>query len=834
MLKDTTTNGKQGFPVWRRKISEKVVSFCQRFPKSVKTATFKFLKTKKGKWFTAFFILGIFYAFCLPKQLFTDPTSTVLLDKDGKLLGAKIADDGQWRFPDRKTVPYKFAECIIQYEDRSFYSHPGFNPLAFGRALKQNYKNGRTVSGGSTLTMQVIRIARKNPPRTIYQKIIEVILATRLEISYSKEDILAMYASHAPFGSNVVGIDAASWRYFGREPENLSWAESATLAVLPNSPSLIFPGRNQLRLKEKRDRLLDRLCEAKIIDQTTCDLSKQEPLPGTPHQLPGIAPHLLQRAAKEGYKGTIVKSTLDITIQERVNSIIEKHHRVLMGNQIDNAAAIVIDVPTGNVLAYVGNTDDANNPDGTGENGNDVDVITAPRSTGSILKPFLYAGMLTDGQILPNTLVPDIPTDLSGYNPQNFNKSYDGAVPARRALARSLNVPAVRMLQQFRVERFHDLLKNIGLTTINQPADHYGLSLILGGAEGKLWDLAGSYASMARTLTHYNETGAYDKNDFHEPFYSQEKSNAAKISADKKEAPVAEHSYFDASAIWFTFEAMSEVVRPDEEVNWTDFLSSNKIAWKTGTSFGFRDGWAIGVTPKYVVAVWVGNADGEGRPGLIGVQTAAPILFDIFNTLRSPEWFKKPESDMEKIMVCKESGCRATELCDAEMQWIPKSGMKSGPCPYHKLIHLDASGQYRVTSDCEKVENMKHESWFILPPAMEFYYKSKNPNYKSLPPFRSDCAGTLSHSMEFVYPREETQLFIPIELDGRPGKVIFEIAHRKKGTIVYWHLDDQYMGMTTDIHQFAMNPEPGKHTVTVVDEFGESESMKFEIVNEKK
>lgn len=782
-----------------------------------------FLKKRKGRWITLLLLLGIFYAFCLPKHLFTDPTSTVLLDKDGKLLGAKIASDGQWRFPERKNVPYKFAQCIIQYEDRQFYSHPGFNPFSFGRALKQNFKNGRVVSGGSTLTMQVIRIARKNPPRNIYQKLIEVILATRLEISYSKEEILALYASHAPFGSNVVGIDAASWRYFGREPEKLSWAESATLAVLPNSPSLIFPGRNQLRLKEKRDRLLDRLCIAKIIDATTCSLAKQEPLPGAPHPLPQYAPHLLERAAQEGHKGSIVQSTLDINMQQRVNGIIEKHHRVLKGNQIDNACAIVIDVPTGNVLAYVGNTADATSSD----NGNDVDIITAPRSTGSILKPFLYAGMLSDGEILPNTLVPDIPTDLSGYNPQNFNRSYDGAVPARRALARSLNVPAVKLLQQYRVERFHALLKKVGLTTITQPPDHYGLSLILGGAEGKLWDLAGAYASMARTLTRYNETKSYDKKDFHEPFYLPQPKS-------KNEAPVAEHSYFDASAIWFTFEAMTEVVRPDEEVNWTEFLSANKIAWKTGTSFGFRDGWAIGVTPKYVVAVWVGNADGEGRPGLVGVQTAAPILFDIFNTLRSPEWFKRPDSDMEKVMVCRESGCRANELCDAELQFIPKSGMKSAACPYHQLIHLDASGQYRVTSDCEDVSKMKHVAWFILPPAEEYYYKSKNPNYKTLPPFRSDCGGTTSNSMAFVYPREETQLYIPVELDGRPGKVVFEIAHRKKGVKVYWHLDDQYLGMTTDIHQFAMNPDPGKHTITVVDEFGESESMKFEIVNEKR
>lgn len=806
----------------RRRISllwEKASALAKRFGRWY----WSFLKKRKGRWFTALFIFSIYYAFCLPSVLFTDPTSTVLLDKDGHLLGAKIASDGQWRFPERKKVPYKFAQCIIQYEDRQFYYHPGFNPIAFGRAMKQNLSNKRVVSGGSTLTMQVIRIARKNPPRTIWQKLIEVMLATRLEISYKKESILGLYASHAPFGSNVVGIDAASWRYFGRDPDKLSWAESATLAVLPNSPSLIYPGKNQLRLKDKRDRLLDRLKEAGIIDANTCALSKEEPLPGAPHPLPQLAPHLLERAAKEGMKGEIVKTTLDLNLQERVTAVVEKHHRTLKGNQINNAAALVLDVETGNVLAYCGNTDD---PAEEG-NGDDVDVITAPRSTGSILKPFLYAGMLSDGQILPNTLVADIPTDLSGYNPQNFNRTYDGAVPARRALARSLNVPAVRMLQQYRVDRFHDLLRKIGLTTINQPPDHYGLSLILGGAEGKLWDLAGAYASMARTLTHYNERGGYDKADFHSPLYVEAKEKP-------HDAPVGEHSYFDASAIWFTLDAMTELTRPDEEVNWNEFLSSNRIAWKTGTSFGFRDGWAIGVTPSYVVAVWVGNADGEGRPGLVGVQTAAPILFDIFSMLRTPEWFKRPDNDMQKIMVCRESGFRALDICDKEEQLVPKSGLKCASCPYHRLIHLDASGNYRVTSDCEDVSKMQHVAWFVLPPAMEYYYKTKNPSYKTLPPFREDCGGVTTNAMEFVYPRQETQLYIPTELDGRPGKVIFEIAHRKNGVTVYWHLDEQYMGKTVDFHQFAMNPDPGFHTITCVDENGESISMKVEIVNKKK
>lgn len=791
-----------------------------------------FLKTRKGKWITATVVVLTGWWFCLPSQLFSDPTSTVILDRDSKLLGAKIATDGQWRFPDRATVPYKFAQCLIQFEDRQFYNHPGVNPVAIFRAVKQNISNNKVVSGGSTITMQVIRMSRKNPPRTIWQKAIEIAMATRLEATFSKEEIIALYASHAPFGSNVVGIDAAAWRFFGRSPEKLSWAESAALAVLPNAPSLIYPGKNQIRLKEKRDRLLQRLVEAGTIDQATCDLSIQEPLPGAPYPLPRLTPHLLDRASKEGGNGEIIASTISIDLQERVNGIVDRHHNRLQQNQIHNAAAIVIDVKTGEALAYVGNTTvpDGFNVTGTGEDhGYDVDVVNAPRSTGSILKPYLYCAMLSDGILLPNTLVADVPTDIAGYNPENFDLHYDGVVPAHRALARSLNVPAVKMLQQYRVERFHHLLNKIGLTTVTRPPDDYGLSLILGGAEGKLWDLAGAYASMARTLNRFNATGQYTKSDFHPPYYLQHSADTAQVAAFTNEK-----SYFDASALWCTFEAMVEVARPGEESSWTSYVSSRRIAWKTGTSFGFRDGWAIGVTPEYVVAVWVGNGSGEGRPGLIGINTAAPIMFDIFSVLAQGTWFKKPTKDMIQISVCKKSGFRALDICESEMQWVPASGVNTKACPYHKMIHLDRSGLFRVTSDCEETSQMQHAPWFILPPTMEYYYKSKNPTYQPLPPWRADCMGQSSHTMEFVYPREETQLYIPVELDGKPGQVVFEIAHRNSGVKVFWHLDNNFFSETTGFHKVAMNPEQGEHSVTCVDENGESITMKFEIISEKK
>lgn len=788
------------------------------------TSVIQFLKTRKGIIVITIITLLLWFYFCLPSPLFKNQTSTVLEDNNGKLLSARIADDGQWRFPINKHIPEKFIASIIQFEDRGFYKHLGFNPLAFARAIVQNIKAKKTVSGGSTLSMQVIRLSRKGKSRTFFEKFIEIILATRLELSYSKSEILSLYASNAPFGGNVVGMDAASWRYFGRDASTLSWAEAATLAILPNAPSLIYPGKNQERLRKKRDRLLNQLFISKIIDKETCELGKQEPLPGKPHAIPQIAPHLLQRAAKEGRSGQRVVSTIDGHLQERVNEIIENHHKILKANEIHNACAIVLDVNTGNVLAYVGNTDNTGKP----EYESDVDVINAPRSTGSILKPFLFASMLNDGELLSTTLIPDIPTQIAGYAPQNYNQTFDGAVPAKRALARSLNIPAVRMLQNYGIEKFNFNLKKIGMTTLGFTPDHYGLSIILGGAEGKLWDIAGMYASMARTLNHFTEyNGKYNKDDFHPPIYIPQNKN--------QESNLEDASFLDAASIYLTFEAMVEVSRPDEDAGWRQYTSATKVAWKTGTSFGYRDGWAVGVTPNYVVGVWVGNADGEGRPGLVGIQTAAPVLFDIFSLLKPGKWFSQPFDEMEKVAICRQSGCRATDICEpVDTSWIQKSGLRSEPCKYHRLIHLDATGKYRVNSNCEDVNNMQHLSWFVLPPSMEWYYKSKNSTYKELPPFRSDCETNGFSAMEIIYPKQFSKIYVPVELNGTMGKTVFQVAHRQANTIIYWHLDGIYIGSTQNIHQMGLAPDEGIHTLTLVDQEGESIIQRFEIVSKKK
>ena len=770
---------------------------------------------------------------CLPSPLFTDPFSLILEDRYGNLLSGKIAEDGQWRFPLSEEVSDEFKICITEFEDKRFDDHLGVDPYAIARAFKINYQKGRVVSGGSTISMQVIRLSRKGQYRTYFEKIIEIFKTFRLEMRYSKKEILNFYCSYAPFGGNVVGLEAASWKYYGRSPKQLSWSENATLAVLPNNPSIINPNRNRKHLIAKRNKLLKKLFEKSHIDSITYELSLHEPLPERTKPLPMFAPHLLDRVLKEGNKSSgtqeiglaqitgKVKTSLVVSDQIRVTSILQRHWGQLKQNGINNIGAMITDVTTGQVVAYVGNVGYLSNPMGGA-----VDMIPAERSTGSIIKPLLYAACLDEGQILPHTLIPDVPTHFGDYSPQNYNHSYLGAVSASTALTRSLNVPTVRMLSRYGYQKFHQKLKSVGFTTLNYPAHHYGLSMVLGGAETTIWDLASIYTSMSRSLLMYNKRGGNYANDDYRPV-----SYLLTDSAPKN-VQLQNSSKLSAGAIYQTYTAMTDVKRPGLEFYWKDF-SSKKIAWKTGTSFGSRDAWAVGCTPQYSVVVWVGNASGQGRPNLTGTRSAAPILFEIFDALNSADyWFRVPQNDMAEVEVCEKSGNKALPNCSTKKKELCPKSAENGPvCINHKTVYLNPNTGLRVTDKCLSPNEMKKETFFILSPAQEWYYKVNHPDYKSLPDFVHDCGpDEFDKPMDFIYPRRRVKVSIPKKLDGTLGEVVFEVKHRNKEVALFWHIDNQYMGQTKNFHEIGFQPAAGKHTLTVVDENGEMIHRKFEVI----
>ena len=602
-----------------------------------------------------------------------------------------------------------------------------------------------------------------------------------------------------------VGLDAAAWRYFGHSADDLSWAEAAMLAVLPNSPAMIHLSKSRQALLDKRNRLLTRLHTKGVLDDSSYELALSEPLPQEPKPLPQIAPHLTDYFYQTR-NGNYSVSTIDRGIQLQIEELIERWNGEFSRSDIRNIAILVIDVQKNQPIAYCGNVHFNKT-----NSGNQVDIIRSPRSTGSILKPFLYYAMLQEGSILPHTLLPDIPININGFAPQNFSQQFEGAVPASEALARSLNIPTVTMLQRYGVPKFYNFLKQTGISTLTRPASHYGLSLILGGAEGTLWDITCAYTDMARCLK------GLDKTDC-SLLLSDSAHNASSV------VPT---SSFSPCAVWQTFEAIKEVNRP-EEIDWRTIPSMQTIAWKTGTSYGFRDAWAVGVTPRYAVGVWVGNATGEGKPGLVGARTAGPVMFDVFNLLPSSPWFVRPSEGFVDAEVCHLSGHLKGRFCEeTDTILILPAGLKTEACPYHHRINLSADGTQRIYESCINTEATIQKNWFTLPPVWEWYYKQRHPEYKTLPPFKPGCGEDILRPMQFVYPTMNARIFLPRQMDGSKSQLTFELVHSVPKATVYWHLDNNYLAETQDFHKISLLPSSGKHTMTAVDNEGNTVSVTF-------
>lgn len=737
--------------------------------------------------------LLLWYLFCLPRNLFPDAEySTVVTDYNGELLGARIAKDGQWRFRMEKDDAgrEKYYTALIEFEDRWFRWHPGVNPVSICNALISNIKAGHIVSGGSTISMQVIRMSR-NRERSLKQKLVEAILATRLELRYSKDEILHLYAGNAPFGGNVIGLDAAAWRYFGRPADELSWSEAATLSVLPNSPSNIRVEKNRDRLRAKRNRLLSKLLKRGHISQNEYMDACEEPLPDKPESLPSYSSQLTDDLANNQYRnglnfnvilsingdsakagdktaGKTIHTSIELNLQRKLEEILQRRSGELALEGIQDMAAVVMEVESGRVLAYCGNAGRERKRGGV-----NVNVARSPRSSGSILKPFLYCDALSDGIILPYSLVADTPVNINGFAPQNYNREYEGAVPAADALTRSLNVPCVHILKDYGVARFLDGLKERGLTTFRRSADDYGLSLILGGGECRLDEVTAAYAAMARTCVHGED---------------------------------------DATALYYTLDALKDVNRPDE-IDWHLIRSVKKVAWKTGTSYGYRDAWAVGVTPSYAVGVWAGNASGAGAQGLVGARTAGPVMFEIFNTLpsSSAEWFPEAE-DGVRAEVCKKSGFLAGPYCtEKDTVTLPEAALHSRICPYH----------FRENG----------EDVFRLTPAMEWFYRRKHPEYETFAGYgKNESSGFSDSPMEFIYPENGSVISLPKQLDGSLGEIVLNLAHHDRNTTVYWHLDREYIGETRFIHQKRVLPAKGKHSITVTDNHGDSITVSITVI----
>ncbi|WP_339484445.1 peptidoglycan glycosyltransferase PbpC [Pseudomonas sivasensis] len=534
-----------------------------------------------------------------PLPLPKDDLARVVLAEDGTPLWRFADANGVWRYPVQtgEVSPY-YLDALLTYEDRWFYQHPGVNPLALVRATWQNLTGARVVSGGSTLSMQVARLLDPHS-RTFHGKLRQLWRTAQLEWHLSKEEILNLYLNRAPFGGTLQGVAAASWAYLGKSPAQLTHAEAALLAVLPQAPSRLRPDRHPQRAQEARDKVLRRLAEFQVWPQSAVDEALEEPLLLAPRLEPSLAP-LLARRLNRPDSPPLIRTTVDATLQRRLEDLLLGWRARLPEHT--SAAILVVEEETMAVRAYLGSVD-INDAKRFGH----VDMISALRSPGSTLKPFLYGMALDDGLIHSESLLQDVPRRYGDYRPGNFSMGFTGAVPASTALSSSLNLPAVQLLEAYGPKRFAAEMRIGGVPLALPALAEPNLALILGGAGSRLEDLVGGYSAFAR----------------------DGKSASIRLQPDDA---LRERPMLSPGSAWIVRRILSGQARPDRDPR-AELVQRPVLAWKTGTSYGFRDAWAIGVGPRYLIGVWIGRPDGTPVPGQFGLASAAPLMLQVHDVL---------------------------------------------------------------------------------------------------------------------------------------------------------------------------------------------------------
>lgn len=714
--------------------------------------------------------------------------STSILDADGKLMDVFLTSDEQWHLKVEDDVPDNLREAVITYEDKSFNTHHGVNFLAIARAAKNNLL-GRKRSGASTITMQVAKLAAPKK-RTYLNKFIEMMQAFKIETKLDKESILKLYLNNAPYGGNIVGYGTAARMYFQKEPKNLSWAECALLAVLPNSPGEINVEKNHERLINKRNYLLDKLFKKGKLSEQQLRLAKNEPLPAERYPFERVAPHLARRLYNSE-NDKVIKTTIDYDLQKRMQEIVKSYVNYTNSEGITNAALIIVENKTRNVKAYVGSQDFMDM-----ENAGQVDGIIAKRSAGSILKPFLYALSIDEGMIAPESLVQDVPMFFANFNPQNANKKYTGMVEARQALISSLNIPFVHLLDQYGEYKFYYFLKDMIGFEENTP-EKYGLSLILGTKEFSVEEIATLYTGLANY------------------------GNLMKLKylLNDEDDVARNKMMFSKGASYLTLDTLKELVRPglNNLYRW-----KNPISWKTGTSYGKKDAWACGMNPDYTVIVWVGNFSGKGNENLSGAISGGRLLFNVFQDLDgSGRNFEEPYYELENIEVDKVTGYRIN-LDGVEKKTIkyPRKAKPLKMSPYYKKIFVD-DNDVEVDSRSPQFANSHEKVVMNYPLEVVNYFIRENRDV-------SEIYHTTSNekSLKILYPTPGLKILLPKDID-KEQKLIVKIANLKNQDI-YWYMDKEFIGVDKTFEK-EIELGVGNHNLIIVAQDGEMTKVSFSI-----
>jgi penicillin-binding protein 1C len=741
-----------------------------------------------------------------PEELLVRPPARVVLDRAGEPLRFFLAADERWRLPvSLDEVPPELIEALVSSEDRWFYRHPGVNPLAIMRAAVHNLRARRVVSGASTLSMQVARMIEPSP-RTLGAKVREAFRALQLEARCSKGEILELYLNLAPYGGNVEGVGAAAYFYFGKTPAQLSLGEIALLVTLPRSPRAYDPQLHPEAARRARDRVLDQLGQRGALDAPAIAEGRRQPLPEKRRRPPFEAPHFTRLAAQQEPATARIATTLDSRLQTLAERQLARAVGTLRQEGIPNGAVVVVETATGVLRAMVGS---ANFFDVATQG--QVNGALARRSPGSTLKPYLYALALDQGEILPATLLLDIPTDFAGYVAENYDGQYRGPVEAREALARSLNAPAVRLLNQVGLSSFLELLRQAGLTTLDRPAGNYGLPLVLGACEVSLLELTGLYAGLARGGKFW----------------------PVRWRGGEEEPAGAGKALISPEAAWLVTEILLEVERPDLPDSWTLGRDVPAVAWKTGTSYGHRDAWAVGSSGRYTIGVWVGSFDGRPFRGISGARHAAPLLFDLFRALEPGGSSLRPPPALRlgTVEVCALSHEGPGPLCPRRLAVASIPGRsRLSLCRQHRRALADAATGELLPAGCGGRGERRWREYIAQPPELVAWWRSQGQALPDPPRVARDCAGTPpGPGPHIVSPDSRTpyRLRSGVPLADQRLPLIAEADQAVER--LYWYRDGILVGAGPPSKPLFLRPTPGRHRLVVTDDLGRSEGVDYQV-----
>ena len=718
------------------------------------------------------------------EKIFEDRYSVSVLDNNGNIIGVYLNKDEQWHLKSTDKIPEKLKRAVMVFEDKNFYSHNGVDFSAVIRAVKDNIFEKRRT-GASTITMQAVKMAQPKE-RSYFNKYLEIVHAFKLEKYYKKDEILKMYLNNAPYGGNIVGYKTASYMYFRKSPKELTWSEAALLAVLPNSPGLMNVEKNREKLIEKRNFLLKKLYEKNFINERQYRISLKEPVPDKRYSFPVLAPHLARRLVNENKDKKIIKSTIDSEIQKKTEKAVKDYSEFLKLSGINNAAVLIINNKNYEVTAYAGSQDFYDF-----ENNGQVDGITAKRSPGSLLKPFLYAKVIDEGIAAPQSKIPDIPLYFSNFSPQNANKKYYGMVEMRDALIKSLNIPFVELLKDYGEDKFFYFLKDI-LNFEDKNPERYGLSLILGTKEFTMEEIGILYSGLA------------NYGNFKNLKYTEESTEEGRQLLTK-------------GASYLTLTTMRELERPGME---KFYREKNPVSWKTGTSHGRRDGWAAGVTPEWTVVVWTGNFTGEGNPNLTGVYPGGNLLLNILKFLPKTEKEFVMPNDLEKIKVDSETGYRLKYDIPYKEIFYPKDAKPLKVSPYYKKIFVNKNGE--ETDSRDESFNEREEKYILLYPLeVVNYFVRENLDVSNI-----FSEKTAEKTIKFIYPKNNLKIIVPKDFDGEKSLIV-KIANIKNREL-YWYVNKEYAGKNREKER-SFNFKKGNYEITVVSEKGETAKINFQV-----